>query len=114
MKYIFIAFFLVLVILFPVFFLQTQDLISESSIPTNSLSLWTDCCLHFDCLEGEVGLIERGKSFSKIAIEDSIIVMDTHRIYPSINGKSYYCRHDVEEPPSYSNIRCVFLAVPTS
>jgi len=85
-----------------------SDPISEYEIPTD-VNTWIGCCDHRDCWEAVVNVEFISEEVSSVRIDNHApVLLGNKIIYPSLNGRDYYCRYDIEEPPSTENIRCVF------
>lgn len=79
-------------------------------LPTDEKT-WYSCCHEQDCIEGKVRVLQRGEETTLVQVNDwPPFTMRTERVYPSKNGKSYFCRWNMEQPPSTGNTICVFVA----
>lgn len=76
-------------------------------------STWNLCCGHEDCQESKrIRVSWLGEFLSMVYVEDyAPFVMPNKDIHRSLNGKVYFCRIDIDEPPSDKNILCVFIGM---
>ena len=87
----------------------TAPLISEAEIPTD-FGTWQSCCSHKDCMEAPVTVDYHSTEWARVTIgEFPSFDLETRKIYPSKNGKDYFCRRDLSRPPDTRNTRCVFV-----
>ncbi len=87
-------------------------LLSEAAIPTDEAT-WASCCDHRDCMEAKINVAYQAGDLARVAIGAyPIFELEAAKIFRSTNGRSYFCRRDVERPPTAENTRCVFYSQP--
>lgn len=88
--------------------------LSEAELPAEP-GVWSGCCSHHDCKEGRVRLYqESDPSKATVGIDDyKPFSFERSRIHPSKNGRDYFCRRDLTQPPDSENTRCVFVGRPS-
>ena len=88
---------------------SAPPLLSEAEIPTDHRT-WQGCCSHRDCMEASISVDYRTEEWARVEIGDfPAFDLETRKIYPSNNGKDYFCRRDLSRPPDTRNTRCVFV-----
>jgi len=83
------------------------------TLPTDP-ETWQSCCHDYDCVEAlvTVGIID--DEWARVGIANfPLIRVKRDKIYPSKNGKSYFCTAARSLPPTEENILCVFVAKPS-
>jgi hypothetical protein len=83
--------------------------IHPSILPTDEKT-WYSCCHEQDCMEGKVRVLQRMEGTALVEVEGyPPFTMPAERVYSSQNGKSYFCRWNINTPPTSTNTICVFI-----
>lgn len=87
-----------------------QQHVHPEILPTD-IATWNSCCHNRDCHEAAIQTMVLNQSTTLVKVNDyPSFTMPAANIMPSMNGRAYYCRPDINRPPSTDNIRCVFTA----
>jgi len=82
-------------------------------LPTTK-EIWNSCCHENDCREAPLTVSFIDKETVEVAIADfKPFRMNASRVYPSKNGKSYFCTWGAVLPPTKDTIICVFYVKPS-
>lgn len=72
---------------------------------------WNRCCDQRDCHRGQVSIRYLNQETAFVAIEHyKPFTVPASKVFKSTDGWSYFCRINVDKPPSTDNIRCIFIA----
>ena len=81
-------------------------------LPTDK-GLWDACCRNHDCVEATIHIKSIDKRWTEVAIANfPVLKVKRSRIYPSGNGKSYFCSFNRRIPPTDYSILCIFVVKP--
>ena len=107
-----------LIFLIVLFILSARSVVPSDhvwimDIPTNNEDLWNACCSHEDCQPARRIKTEWvSEDISLVTIDKyTRFAMKNENIHPSTNGKPYFCRIEIFEPPTAKNILCVFVGM---
>ena len=89
-----------------------DDHIWIKDIPT-SVETWSACCDHDDCkIANRIKVKWVSEDISLVSVDEyTRFAMKNEDIHSSTNGKPYFCRVDVYEPPTTKNTTCVFVGM---
>lgn len=62
---------------------------------------------------GLVAVIYQNANWARVSIADfPAFELETRKIHPSKNGRTYFCRRDLTRRPDTENTRCIFVGSP--